>query len=701
VLPKPQGSELVITFDIASNTTAPAEATHIIVFAANGLGTLTEGTGTPLRDTYVPPPMPLNTVFSDTNATAGLVSGVIWLTRPSQQAGITALAIYLGKPLCSKDLLVGVVPLNGTMSTDPTPSAQLCPQVIHNATHVGCGSLTAWKLPPNSSQINVFVQVNGAQSKWCAETLFHDYSAQFPAPQSLEFLDTDGSFNKIGGVVTLLSACDSLMCEKEIRAYSIYFGYGHTKAGPPVLSIESDQDVLAKELPQGTSMPDGATHLLAFARGVDGESQHGSAFEFSDVVTTIRLQSYVDLSSTKGQMKASQVQLAIPKIQTDFDSVLNVPAGSFKIWVVENVEQRRLQAAANQREIRITFTITVSGSADAHAAWRNLKSLEQPEHKLTKELAAVLRSTFAAETIISQGEIIYINGAKPWLVSADENSFQSAQLVSDLQPQLLPTREKELASSPIFRWAAGLSSFFSTFFITLLSALGIYTYNFWKDAEERKCLVEPQDDKQVAPEPEPDTHDSPRSRHDSPRSRDAIGIDDVVIDEVDPLAEHDGPVPGEDGFWDFQDDDGEPVVDVNQSCWDAIEDVEVTQLPSPNRAQPMNFYDDEDMWLLTGLGSGHRPSTPKLRDDDYVEDLAEIDVILALEDVVIHARPASTATSRAQSRATSRAQSRASSRPPSRDYEHAGDESDGVKEEENSEESVFDKHTLRFVVLDV
>jgi hypothetical protein len=96
----------------------------------------------------------------------------------------------------------------------------------------------------------------------------------------------------------------------------------------------------------------------------------------------------------------------------------------------------------------------------------------------------------------------------------------------------------------------------------------------------------------------------------------------VVEMAADITSDPDTPVPGE---------TGERTLCV-LSGWEAMDEGAIVDTPSPARASPMNFFGMLDDADFLGLPPGQQPQTPKCKMDDYVEEITDMDFLLALED---------------------------------------------------------------------
>ncbi|MCR8845627.1 metallophosphoesterase [Paenibacillus sp. SC116] len=103
---------------------------------------------------------------------------------------------------------------------------------------------------------------------------------QLEAPQALAFTDTDTNVGKVGGEVGITQAVN----EMNIEQYVLYWGDDNGKlAGlAPIASVAKTGGSIGYTIPAGTSLPLGATKLLAFSEGKGKESMTYAEVSITD-----------------------------------------------------------------------------------------------------------------------------------------------------------------------------------------------------------------------------------------------------------------------------------------------------------------------------------------------------------------------------------------------------------------------------------
>lgn len=102
------------------------------------------------------------------------------------------------------------------------------------------------------------------------------------APQGISaFTDTDTGTGTIGGSVTITPATS----ESKITHYALYFGSDATTKMDFIGSVEKTGGNVAISIPSGTSIPVGATYLIAVSRNSAGDSVGSVSTIFTDVVS--------------------------------------------------------------------------------------------------------------------------------------------------------------------------------------------------------------------------------------------------------------------------------------------------------------------------------------------------------------------------------------------------------------------------------
>jgi len=182
----------------------------------------------------------------------------------------------------------------------------------------------------------------------------------------------------------------------------------------------------------------------------------------------------------------------------------------------------------------------------------------------------------------------------------------------------------QIASSPITFILTGFLSFFATVFICGSSAGGIHAWIHRNDKPEEKI---PLKGKVVSP------MDSPVSALASPKhdphgggDDQGLALDDIVIDHGGEWSES---ADGDGGLSDGH------ITELDRAGWDAMEDDILDEMPKTGKGSQMSFFGEEDIYSFMGhslapYAPGQREETPRLKDDDFVEELGDI---LSLDDI--------------------------------------------------------------------
>ena len=134
--------------------------------------------------------------------------------------------------------------------------------------------------PAGADTLLAFCAFEGGASL-AATTPLVDWSPPSGYPTSLAFSDTDGGVGIIAGQITVGRATD----ETGISEYKIYFGTSSSSRVPSaqaIASISTSVDPLVATLP-ATTVPTGASYLLAFSSSSSGENPQMAFLEISDL----------------------------------------------------------------------------------------------------------------------------------------------------------------------------------------------------------------------------------------------------------------------------------------------------------------------------------------------------------------------------------------------------------------------------------
>ena len=177
-----------------------------------------------------------------------------------------------------------------------------------------------------------------------------------PGPGSVIFTDTDMGSGEIGGTVTIERSTD----ESAVTRYVIYWGSsanqkleGENALGEAELT---GADEISIVIPQDTSLPAGATHILAFAQGGDEESETFEAAEIEDRGSTVT----VTLNHSLTEIAAFDMTVS----GSDMDDVTATGDGTTTDFVVEVADgaSRTFEVTAVVSDTSVTTAIAFSGS---------------------------------------------------------------------------------------------------------------------------------------------------------------------------------------------------------------------------------------------------------------------------------------------------------------------------------------------------
>jgi len=101
-------------------------------------------------------------------------------------------------------------------------------------------------------------------------------------PTSLSFVDEDGEKGEVSGTVTIGKADD----ETQVDEYALHWGKSATRKIASGSFVRDVPKASGKDpthyITRSTKLPDGATHLLAFAKNEHGENPAAASLKFVD-----------------------------------------------------------------------------------------------------------------------------------------------------------------------------------------------------------------------------------------------------------------------------------------------------------------------------------------------------------------------------------------------------------------------------------
>lgn len=201
----------------------------------------------------VPVHLPGPLSFYDHDPDAGEIGGVFEFIKASSEVDITHYVTYFGSSSTAK--LWPLVNISAT-GLDPEfdiPMNTAVPRIDGvTATHLLTFSANAEGEGPTGTSMAL-----------------HDRAVPVQGPAGLEFEDEDYQHGKLGGRVTVHRASH----EADVSAYALYFGSGPSSllsAAAVSIPLPSGAGPVTCDLPNGTVIPTGATHLLAYTWNADG-----------------------------------------------------------------------------------------------------------------------------------------------------------------------------------------------------------------------------------------------------------------------------------------------------------------------------------------------------------------------------------------------------------------------------------------------
>lgn len=216
--------------------------------------------GLPLARAAVPTYPPQAVSFADHDLDQGQLGGPVEFVRAITEVEITYYAVFFGSsPTVTLSLLANI------------------PKTGNPRVNLGYN----FPLPAGATHFIVY-SANAEGVAWgaSASCALRDRAVPPTPPTGLFFDDLDYNISDIGGTVTLGRASDEAL----VTHYAVYFGSGPStlmQALPGGL-VPKATDPLRLVVANDTSVPDGATHLLAYTWNSDGNSQAPASLALRD-----------------------------------------------------------------------------------------------------------------------------------------------------------------------------------------------------------------------------------------------------------------------------------------------------------------------------------------------------------------------------------------------------------------------------------
>jgi len=350
----------------------------LLVFAYSSAGQASQGLAVSFEDRAVPL-APQGVSFHDEDLVMGQIAGIIAVARTTD-TGVAANAyvIYRGAPGCQSETLIATLTIDASSEVHLDSPNTACAEPFLNETHVGC-ILQASDLLDEQLWIMAFAVGDLGARPSCAEQAIQDRGLPEQPPQGLRFSDTDLGVNLYGGNIEL-EAAD---IEDSVEGYSIYFGTDAERLELiATLPVGGSNSVILQVLPQGTVMPAGATHMLAYSRNSDGEMASGVAALVIDEIGLAEISSSLSVQDVANQLDGDA--LAEPLVGA-LSYALQVDNSSITLLEVngtvgnESADARRLPHATSRRlqdgGILFSFVVIVDGREEAERVQKRIEAL--------------------------------------------------------------------------------------------------------------------------------------------------------------------------------------------------------------------------------------------------------------------------------------------------------------------------------------
>ena len=175
-----------------------------------------------------------------------------------------------------------------------------------------------------------------------------------PGPGTVTFTDIDMGSGQIGGTIIIERSAD----EGQITSYVIYWGSSANQkleGAEPIAEIAVSETSLTADIPENTPLPEGATHVLAYVKAGNRESDEFESAEVVDLGSTVTV--------TLNQSLSDIDSFALTVSGTDMDDVTASGSSSTSQFVVEvpDGQERTFEVTASVSDTSDSAALTFSG----------------------------------------------------------------------------------------------------------------------------------------------------------------------------------------------------------------------------------------------------------------------------------------------------------------------------------------------------
>eukprot|EP00440_Ansanella_granifera_P050640 gb/GFBE01054887.1/.p1 GENE.gb/GFBE01054887.1/~~gb/GFBE01054887.1/.p1 ORF type:complete len:1101 (+),score=187.44 gb/GFBE01054887.1/:1-3303(+) len=204
-------------------------------------------------EAQVPSNAPGPISFYDHDPDAGKIGGIVEFIKASSEADITGYKVYWGSSPTTKLLPLVDITATGNAPQYDIPLGTTVPVVGGNA----------------ATYFLVF-SFNGNGEMGTGPSLqFHDRHVPYQGPAGVAFSDADYKHGDVQGTITISRASS----ESDVTDYVLYWGSSASSYLLYITSLPVATYPLVHPIPAGTSLPLGATHLLAYTMNADGMNE--------------------------------------------------------------------------------------------------------------------------------------------------------------------------------------------------------------------------------------------------------------------------------------------------------------------------------------------------------------------------------------------------------------------------------------------
>lgn len=253
------GSSLIHTF--AADTPLPASATHLLVFTSNPDGEMVTGVNLLIVDKKIPTQTATSLSFVDGDLDGAQISGDVTIVKAADESDLTHYVLYFGSNASTKT--------GGEVAS----IAKTGSNVVHNFAN-------NYPLPAGATHLLVFAKNADGEMASGVNIAIVDKAIPVNAAASVSFTDSDASNAEVSGTVTIVKA----VAETDLTHYVLYWGSdATTKLGGAIVAVAKTGADVTHVFAANTSVPLGASYLLAFSKNASGEMATPTALAFTDV----------------------------------------------------------------------------------------------------------------------------------------------------------------------------------------------------------------------------------------------------------------------------------------------------------------------------------------------------------------------------------------------------------------------------------